>query len=190
MPQHPRQSFGPYLGGALSAAESAAVEQHLEACADCAAQVTALRSAPGELPDGLLHRIMSRVEGPERFAPVKGKLQQFYGWTDEELTVALEALGAVERWTEGPGPGTRTHPLETRKPGVALFVWIDRDTEYPFHDHPTDERVLVLQGAFQDSHGLLVRRGDEVLNPRGTSHSLTATGSMACLCAVLLSPPG
>ena len=63
--EHPKDSLSPYLDGALSAEERGRVDEHLRACADCAARLEGLRSVSKlvsslpkkPLPTGFLQRL-------------------------------------------------------------------------------------------------------------------------------------
>lgn len=73
---HPREHLSAYLDGALTPAERAAVDTHLDTCADCRARVaelrgvaTLLRSLPGPVPS---RRLVPRLAtAPLWMAPLR-----------------------------------------------------------------------------------------------------------------------
>lgn len=74
--EHPIDSLSPYLDGVLSEEERGRVDEHLRACADCAAHLQGLRSVSKlvsslprkPLPTGFLQRLDRRASAP-REAP-------------------------------------------------------------------------------------------------------------------------
>ncbi|MEK7744013.1 MAG: zf-HC2 domain-containing protein, partial [Elusimicrobiota bacterium] len=71
--EHPKDSLSPYLDGALSEEERGRVDEHLRACADCAAHLEGLRSVSKlvsslpkkPLPTGFLQRLNRRAAAPQ-----------------------------------------------------------------------------------------------------------------------------
>jgi anti-sigma factor ChrR (cupin superfamily) len=53
-------------------------------------------------------------------------------------------------------------------------VRVPAGATFPLHRHIGEERVLVLQGGFEDQDGRVYRRGDEAWKPAGSEHSFVA----------------
>lgn len=76
-------------------------------------------------------------------------------------------------WTPSPS-GTvwrkRVHRVGPAESGqVTSVVRYEPDSEFPPHDHPEGEEILVLEGVFSDEHGDWPA-GTYLLNPEGFRH--------------------
>lgn len=76
-------------------------------------------------------------------------------------------------WSESPGGEVqrkrlhRVGPLESGQ--VTSIVRYLPDSEFPAHEHPEGEEILVLDGVFSDEHGDWPA-GSYLLNPEGFEH--------------------
>ncbi len=77
-------------------------------------------------------------------------------------------------WQSSPS-GTvwrkRLHLVGTAEAGqVTSIVRYDQNAQFPIHDHPNGEEILVLDGVFSDEHGDWPK-GTYLLNPEGFRHA-------------------
>jgi len=74
-----------------------------------------------------------------------------------------------------PSPGDQVHRKRVHRVGpaesgqVTSVVRYEAGAEFPQHDHPGGEEILVLEGVFSDEHGDWPE-GTYLLNPEGFSH--------------------
>ncbi len=77
-------------------------------------------------------------------------------------------------WQPSPSPTVWRKRLELRGPieagRVTSVVRYDPNSEFPAHDHPDGEEILVLDGVFSDEHGDYPA-GTYLLNPEGFRHA-------------------
>lgn len=97
---------------------------------------------------------------------------------DAPLNGQLDRRTAVDtsqmEWTPSPS-GTvwrkRVHRVGPAESGqVTSVVRYEPDSEFPPHDHPEGEEILVLEGVFSDEHGDWPA-GTYLLNPEGFRHA-------------------
>ncbi len=96
-------------------------------------------------------------------APLNGDLEQ-------RIVVATADMD----WTSSPS-GTvwrkRVHRVGPAESGqVTSGVRYEANSEFPPHDHPEGEEILVLEGVFSDEHGDW-GAGTYLLNPEGFRHA-------------------
>jgi anti-sigma factor ChrR (cupin superfamily) len=98
--------------------------------------------------------------------------------TSESLNGDLNQYVAVDttqmQWTASPS-GTvwrkRVHRVGPPESGqVTSVVRYDANANFPQHDHPDGEEILVLEGVFSDEHGDWPA-GTYLLNPEGFRHA-------------------
>ena len=81
---------------------------------------------------------------------------------------------APVEWQPSPSPSVwrkRLHRVGPAEAGqVTSVVQYMPDSEFPAHDHPEGEEILVLQGVFSDEHGDWPA-GTYLLNPEGFRHA-------------------
>jgi len=96
-------------------------------------------------------------------APINGDL-------DERVAVDIEKLD----WTPSPSGRVwrkRLHRVGPAESGqVTSVVRYNPGAEFPLHDHPEGEEILVLDGVFSDEHGDWPA-GTWLLNPEGFRHA-------------------
>ena len=95
------------------------------------------------------------------------------------LLLQLDAPGTT--WEPGPAPGIELVHFEGGprvRDAVTGFVRHAPGSTFPEHDHVGDESVLVLQGAFEDSDGVVYRSGDVAARGPCSSHSYRAVGPL------------
>ena len=97
---------------------------------------------------------------------------------DADLNGDLTARVAVDStrldWSPSPSASVwrkRLHLVGAAEAGqVTSVVRYDAGSEFPAHDHPEGEEILVLEGVFSDEHGDWPA-GTYLLNPEGFRHA-------------------
>ncbi|MEP1142916.1 MAG: cupin domain-containing protein [Henriciella sp.] len=100
----------------------------------------------------------------------------------ERLPEALElALGDFETvpWKKGV---SGVHYAKRGK-GKGKLMRLDPGQSAPEHSHSALEATVVLEGQFEDGHGIY-NRGDLVLGRPGVRHRPAAYGDQMCICYV------
>jgi hypothetical protein len=91
---------------------------------------------------------------------------------DMERVVVIDTSDIA--WQSSPSPTVwrkRLHLFgETESAQVTSIVRYDPGSNFPAHDHPDGEEILVLDGVFSDEHGDW-GAGSHLLNPEGFRHA-------------------
>ena len=91
-----------------------------------------------------------------------------------DLAVRVSVDTREMDWTPSPGGQVsrkRVHRVGPPESGqVTSIVRYEPGAEFPGHDHPEGEEILVLEGIFSDEHGDWPA-GTYLLNPEGFYHS-------------------
>jgi anti-sigma factor ChrR (cupin superfamily) len=159
-----------YALGTLAPRATAAFEDHVLACADCAAEAAEMRAAVDALAE--LHTVPPPI-----------------ALRDHVLEMAAAPRGAIDltsyTWDE-PIPGVKMHTLtEDHARGVrAVLVWAKPGARVPSHRHLGDEEILVLQGALSDHRGRY-GPGDICRSRTGFVHSEVVLDEGDCVCFVV-----
>ena len=137
-----------------------------------------------------LHRGLERLEqtlshAPHRYAPFYARAAELFDLSEDAVIAELARLRDPGAWKfaglpgishVGVSGGPRVKPAET------LFVRFKPGVYFPQHQHTGLERVLVLEGSYEDSHGLLHRPGELREWASGTDHSFRV-GADTCIFA-------
>lgn len=102
---------------------------------------------------------------------------------DQKVSVRPEDY----HWVSSPMPGVFRMMLERIGDEVARatsLVRYEPSSEFLWHEHGGGEEILVLEGVFEDEHGIYPA-GTYLRNPPGTSHQ-PRTGPQGCLIFVKL----
>lgn len=166
-----------YALGLLEPAEAAEVERALEtdrALADELASYDALVTPVEPSPDVKARLIASAGGG--RFERFANRMVQLF---DVTIDRARELLGLIERdasW-ERPIPGISLIHFAGGQACSAAdcgFVRIAPGCTFPWHTHRGEEVNVILSGTLRDHSGKLLGPGDELVQPTGSQHDLTA----------------
>ena len=126
------------------------------------------------LPSGGRERLLTQLSGQGRFHHFADKVAELLDLGIERARALLDQLDDPSGWVE-------------QIPGIS-FLWVDggprvaaavrgfvrvrAGVTFPEHEHFGDERVFVLQGAFEDlERGVRVGVGQGDHMPPGTSHN-------------------
>lgn len=173
---HPAyETLASYAGGGLGAGARLVVGVHVRACRECQAEVEGLQTlggalladtAPVALAPGALDRALAALEESAPPAP-RLDLGQILA---RGVWIPLGPRLAVKRLSRFADPGEKLVLIRAAA-GQAL----------PEHGHAGVERLVVLEGAFDDGTGRY-QRGD--LSERGPAdrHQPIAEPGSTCLC--------
>jgi hypothetical protein len=138
-----------------------------------------------------LHRGLERLEQavsqpPHRYAPFYARAAELFDLSEDAVIAELARLRDPGAWKFAGLPGI-SHVSVTGGPRVktaeVLFVRFKPGVYFPRHQHTGLERVLVLEGSYEDSHGLLHRPGELREWASGTDHSFRVGADAPCIFA-------
>lgn len=171
--------------GILDEEEAARVEAALSQDPELQAELQSLTellwaAEPASEPAGGAgrSRLLTALEGPERYGPFVARLA-------ERMDLSPELMRERLRWLREPGlewqetgvPGVRFVHFEA---GPALahadtgFVRFDAGAAFPQHVHHGRELTFVLEGRLRFSSGEVLEAGDEILRSADSRHAVTA----------------
>ncbi|MEO8179950.1 MAG: cupin domain-containing protein [Deltaproteobacteria bacterium] len=140
-------------------------------------------AAPGDRVLERLERTLS--EPPHRYAPFFARTAELFDLSESAVIAQLARLKDPSSWTFAGLPGISSVRVEAG-PSVqeaeTLFVCFNPGTRFPLHRHVGPERVLVLEGSYEDSNGILHRAGELRDWPSDTEHSFRV-GDEICIFA-------
>lgn len=153
------------------------LETALNSPADAAA------GAPGA---ALLARLQATLsEPPHRYAPFFASMAELFDVPESDVIAQLARLKDPAAWAFAGLPGIAKVKI-AGGPRVAeaetLLVRFSPGTRFPEHHHVGLERVLVLEGSYEDSNGVLHRAGELREWPSETAHSFRV-GDETCIFA-------
>lgn len=146
---------------------------------------------PGADTSPELHRGLQRLEQavslpPQRYAPFYTRAAELFDMSEDDVIAELARLRDPRAWQFAGLPGI-SHVAVTGgprvKPAETLFVRFKPGVYFPRHEHTGLERVLVLEGSYEDSHGLLHRPGELREWASGTDHSFKVGADGPCIFA-------
>jgi hypothetical protein len=143
-------------------------------------------SSPAAPGGGVLERLkLTLSEPPHRYAPFFARAAELFDLPESAVIAQLTRLKDPNCWTFAGLPGISSVRVEAG-PSVqeaeTLFVRFNPGTRFPLHRHVGLERVLVLEGSYEDSNGLLHRAGELREWPSDTEHSFRV-GDETCIFA-------
>jgi len=135
---------------------------------------------------GLLERLeLTLSEPPHRYAPFFSQAAQLFDLPEEALVAQLARLRDPNTWTFAGLPGIAKLRVEAGpalRDAETLLVRFNPGVRFPLHRHTGIERVLVLEGSYEDSNGVLHRAGELREWPSDTEHSFRV-GDEVCIFA-------
>ena len=135
---------------------------------------------------GLLERLeLTLSEPPHRYAPFFSQAAQLFDLPEEALVAQLARLRAPNTWIFAGLPGIAKLRVEAGpalRGAETLLVRFNAGVRFPLHRHTGIERVLVLEGSYEDSNGVLHRAGELREWPSDTEHSFRV-GDEVCIFA-------
>jgi|SRR6185295_7086432 len=140
-------------------------------------------TAPGP---GVRERLeLALNEPPHRYAPFFARAAELFDLPESAVIAQLTRLKDPNVWAFAGLPGISSVRVDAG-PGVreaeTLFVRFNPGVRFPLHRHVGLERVLVLEGSYEDSTGVLHRAGELREWPSDTEHSFRV-GDETCIFA-------
>lgn len=147
--------------------------------------------AERQLAEGQFNRLFERLDGtvskaPYRYAPFFSRAAELFDLSEDAVMAELARLDDPKVWTFAGLPGI--HHVNVRggprvKSAETLFVRFKPGVHFPRHQHTGIERVLVLEGSYEDSHGVQHLPGELREWPSGTEHSFKVHTGEPCIFA-------
>jgi hypothetical protein len=151
----------------------------------------AIATDAGELAEGTFNHLLLRLDGtvskaPYRYAPFFSRAAELFDLSEDAVMAELARLDDPKVWTFAGLPGI--HHVSVRggprvKSAETLFVRFEPGVHFPGHQHTGIERVLVLEGSYEDSHGVQHLPGELREWPSGTEHSFKVHTGQPCIFA-------
>jgi len=134
------------------------------------------------LPPSLRARLERSLESTHRFDDLEDVVADLADLPiDQARALLLRVDAPTTSWDPGPAPGIDLLHFEGGprvRDAVTGFVRHAPGTTFPEHDHVGGERVLVLQGAFEDADGTVYRSGEVAERGPCSPHSYRAVGPL------------
>jgi len=123
---------------------------------------------------------------PTRYAPFFSRAAELFDLTEDAVRAELARLRAPKVWSFAGLPGITQVPVRGG-PRVAaaetLFVRFAPGLRFPAHRHTGLERVLVLEGSYEDDTGIVHRAGELREWRPGSAHSFRVSPAEPCIIA-------
>jgi anti-sigma factor ChrR (cupin superfamily) len=135
----------------------------------------------------LLSRLQREIATPPlRYAPFFDRLAELFDLTVPAVIAQTERLADPHIWRFAGLPGVRNVivPGGPRVQGAeVVFARFASGTRFPRHRHAGLERVLVLEGSYTDSLGIVHRAGELREWEPGSQHGFRVSESEVCIFA-------
>jgi putative transcriptional regulator len=172
-----------YALGILDTDEASIVERAVSSDPALAAELAAYQDSTTELvaevgpsPD-VKARLMASVGGG-RFEKFASRMASLF---DVTVDRAREFLGLIERpasW-ESAMPGIGLVHFDGGPAYAAAdcgFIRLADGQTFPMHTHRGEEVSVIILGQLRDHQGRILSTGDELVQPTGSAHQITAVG--------------
>jgi quercetin dioxygenase-like cupin family protein len=135
----------------------------------------------------LLARLQNSVSRPpQRYAPFFAKVAELFDLSEARAIAELARLAEPRAWSFAGLPGVRNIMVHGG-PRVAgaetVFARFAPGTRFPSHRHAGAERVLVLEGEYIDSTGIVHRAGELRDWAPGSTHAFRVGLDEPCIFA-------
>lgn len=142
--------------------------------------------AAHELRRGLERLEQAVSQPPHRYAPFYTRAAELFDLSEDAVIAELARLRDPGTWKFAGLPGI-SHVAVPGGPRVnaaeTLFVRFKPGVYFPHHQHTGVERVLVLEGSYEDSNGLVHRPGELHEWASGTDHAFKVGANEPCIFA-------
>jgi len=183
----------PFTGASLLpdfAAEHADSDEERRELGELFARLGALpEPEPSDLTQGRARLLAAVSASDERFAPLFGKLTQFFDLSAEALRAIFVRAANPADWEPGPLPWVSLFHLQGGPAVAGLdtgLVRLKKGMPFPPHRHTDNERVLILEGGYFDDEQRWYGPGDFHDMAQGSQHSLQMNPDQDVLLAVIL----
>jgi hypothetical protein len=149
------------------------------------------RPSDDPLAGGDFNRLFERFQGtiskpPHRYAPFYSRAAELFDLSEDAVEAEFARLDDPKVWKFAGLPGI--HQVIVRggprvKSAETLFVRFKPGLYFPRHKHTGHERVLVLEGSYEDSHGVQHRPGELRDWESGSEHSFKVHDGEPCIFA-------
>ena len=132
-------------------------------------------------PSALRARLVDTIGRTHRFDDLEDVVAEMADLSIERTRELLLDVDRAHVWEPGITPEITLRHFEGGpkvRNAVTGLVRIAPGGTFPQHSHVGDERVLVLQGAFEDDDGHVYRAGEMAPQPAGSAHSFRAVGPL------------
>jgi hypothetical protein len=162
----------------------------LEAAWAGGAPVDAVNAAAAEAPgpsSALFERLEATLgKAPHRYAPFYSRAAELFDLSEEAVVAELSRLAEPKVWRFAGLPGI--HDVGVRggpkvESAETLFVRFAPGVQFPKHRHTGLERVLVLEGSYVDTTGVVHRAGELREWAEGTEHGFRVDAGQPCIFA-------
>jgi quercetin dioxygenase-like cupin family protein len=153
-----------------------------------AASLLALTVEPVQPKPDQRARLLAELDGAQRFAPFIDRVAALFDLGADTISSILDRFGSSDGWTV-LYPGASFHDLvggPALEGATAGLVRIGPGLAFPRHKHLGEERVMVLQGAFEDDSGRRVGPGQLEIMPDGSEHAFTVVSTQELLYVVVV----
>lgn len=190
-----------YAAGNLEERASILVASHLALCPRCRNQLEKLEAIGGALmdsaepesvDDGLLQRVLSRIDSLEE-EPLQAGRQSAAAGKPTDVVLPRPLRDYVDdldglSWRRLMR-GVHESPLAGADAGAkGALLRIEGGRAVPRHTHGGNEMTLVLQGSYSDELGRFAR-GDVAITDPAVTHQPVADAGETCLCYVVTDAP-
>jgi len=142
--------------------------------------------APG--PSGALFERLEATLGkpPHCYAPFYARAAELFDLSEDAVVAELSRLAEPKVWRFAGLPGI--HDVGVRggpkvESAETLFVRFAPGVQFPKHRHTGLERVLVLEGSYVDTTGVVHRAGELREWVEGTEHGFRVDAGQPCIFA-------
>jgi anti-sigma factor ChrR (cupin superfamily) len=135
----------------------------------------------------LLARLQATIAlPPQRYAPFFSRLAELFDLSEVDVIAQCARLAEPGVWRFAGLPGVRNVqvPGGPRVQGAeVVFARFTPGLYFPAHAHTGLERVLVLEGSYEDSHGVVHRAGELREWQPGSAHAFRVSKQEPCIFA-------
>jgi quercetin dioxygenase-like cupin family protein len=135
----------------------------------------------------LSERLLASIErAPFRYAPFFARAAELFDLPEAAIIAELARLGEPKTWRFAGLPGIHDAAIQGGprvESAETLFVRFAPGVRFPRHRHTGLERVLVLEGSYRDSAGVVHRAGELREWAEGTEHGFVVDAGEPCIFA-------
>jgi len=169
--EHPMREVLPlYLFGLLSPEEARELEQHMQGCADCRAELHVLREVSAEMPHALA--------GPKPHPRVKEKLLASIGKRSGKPEKAAEGIFVYREFAWRPSEFTGVEYqvlyLDRTTETITTLLRLAPGSTYPAHHHSGVEQSYVVEGSCYVGE-VRLSKGEFAFAVAGSDHGVLQT---------------
>ena len=134
-------------------------------------------------------RLLASVGRQGAYGVFADRVARMFDLPVDEAHALLRKIEEPSSWGPGVVEGMDLIPVMTGPKyagSIATFAKFRPGTQFPRHVHVGTEVTLVMAGAFRDSTGIDVERGDELFEANGAEHDFKALDGEDCIAAAIV----